>query len=50
MHAIALDTWTAPSAAAAKVIVICYGCAGSRRDPKGGPCRRCGGSGVDPNP
>ena len=35
---------------AAKVIVICYGCAGSRTDPRGGPCKRCGGSGVDPNP
>lgn len=33
-----------------KVITICYGCAGSRTDPKGGPCRRCGGSGIDPNP
>jgi hypothetical protein len=33
-----------------KVITICYGCAGSKKDPKGGPCRRCGGSGVDPNP
>jgi hypothetical protein len=33
-----------------RVIVICYGCAGSRTDPRGGPCRRCGGSGIDPNP
>jgi hypothetical protein len=33
-----------------RVIVICYGCAGSRTDPDGGPCRRCGGPGVDPNP
>ena len=33
-----------------RVIVICYGCAGSRTDPRGGPCRRCGGSGIDTNP
>ncbi len=32
------------------VIVICYGCAGSRTAPAGGPCRRCGDSGIDPNP
>jgi hypothetical protein len=34
----------------ARVIVICYGCGGGRTDPKGGPCRRCGGSGIDPSP
>lgn len=32
------------------LIVICYGCAGARTDPKGGPCRRCHGTGIDPNP
>jgi hypothetical protein len=33
------------------VIVICYGCAGSKKEPDGKtPCRRCGGSGIDPNP
>ena len=33
------------------VIVICYGCAGARTEPDGRtPCRRCGGSGIDPNP
>jgi hypothetical protein len=39
------------AAVAGKVIVICYGCAGSRKEPDGRtPCRRCGGSGIDPNP
>lgn len=33
------------------VITICYGCAGSRKEPDGRtPCRRCGGTGIDPNP
>jgi hypothetical protein len=35
----------------ATVIVICYGCAGTKKEPDGRtPCRRCGGSGIDPNP
>jgi hypothetical protein len=38
-------------ALAGTVIVICYGCAGSRKEPDGKtPCRRCGGTGRDPNP
>jgi hypothetical protein len=33
------------------VITICYGCAGSKTGPDGRtPCRRCGGTGIDPNP
>jgi len=33
------------------VIVICYGCAGAKTEPDGRtPCRRCGGTGRDPNP
>lgn len=37
-------------AAHGTVTTICYGCAGSRTERDGSPCRRCGGSGVDPNP
>ena len=38
-------------ALAGTVIVICYGCAGSRKEPDGKtPCRRCCGTGKDPNP
>jgi len=34
-----------------KVITICYGCAGTGRAPDGRtPCRRCGGTRIDPNP
>ncbi|MCP2337903.1 hypothetical protein [Actinomadura rupiterrae] len=32
------------------LVVLCFGCAGARTDPGGGPCRRCDGSAVDPNP
>lgn len=33
-----------------KVIVICYGCAGTGKDAQGRTCQRCGGSRRDPNP
>lgn len=40
-----------PVPVAGIVIVICYGCAGSKKEPDGKtPCRRCGGTGIDPNP
>jgi hypothetical protein len=40
-----------PSAVTGIVITICYGCAGSKKEPGGRtPCRRCGGTGIDPNP
>ena len=52
MYQLARDTWTrAARPARGTVITICYGCAGSKKEPDGRtPCRRCGGSGIDPNP
>lgn len=34
----------------ARVLVVCHACVGARTDIAGGPCHRCAGSGVDPNP
>jgi hypothetical protein len=39
------------TAIAGTVIAICYGCAGSKKEPDGKtPCLRCKGTGKDPNP
>jgi hypothetical protein len=38
------------SAVTGVVVTICYGCAGSRAELDGSACRRCGGTGIDPNP
>jgi hypothetical protein len=31
-------------------VPICVACVGDRTNPDGGPCLRCRGSGVDPDP
>jgi hypothetical protein len=34
----------------AQAAPICVACVGDRTNPDGGPCLRCGGSGIDPDP
>ena len=44
------DTLPERTATAAETAPICVACVGDRTSPDGGPCKRCRGTGVDPDP
>jgi hypothetical protein len=44
------DTLPERTVAGAGPAPICVACVGDRTNPDGGPCLRCHGTGIDPDP
>ena len=44
------DKMPEPAPIGAGLAPICVACVGDRTNPDGGPCLRCRGSGIDPDP
>jgi hypothetical protein len=44
------DTLPERTVAATEPAPICVACVGDRTNPDGGPCLRCRGTGIDPDP